>query len=79
MRFDEARERVDVEQRHIPAHDDDVSIEVVRESAECELDRSTRARDLVLVDDDSIRKELDDGRDDRVALVPNDRDDVRGP
>ncbi len=62
-----------VQQRHVAADDDDLTLEVVRQCGEAELDGATGAGDVVLVDEDRLGQQLVDGARDRVALVPHHR------
>jgi hypothetical protein len=76
--LEERAERRVVEERHVGADDDDVAVEVGGQRLDGLLDGTTGAGHVVLVDDDGAGAGLDDARDDAVALVPHDRDEVLG-
>ena len=77
MLVEEGRERVGVQQRHVAVEHEHLAVEVGRQGGERLLDRTTRAGDLVLIDDDRGRQLGLDRGGDEVALVAHDGDDVR--
>ena len=75
---DEAAQGRGVEQRNVGAQHNDVPGEALRQSGESELDCTTGAWRVVLIDDDHLRSLLRDDRRDRIPPVAHDDDNVHG-
>ncbi|OEI69381.1 hypothetical protein Cus16_1225 [Curtobacterium sp. ER1/6] len=74
----ERAERHRVEQRDVAGEHHDGAVEVVGQRLDRDLDRSSGAGDLVLVDDDRVGRALGDLVRDALPLVPDDDGEVLG-
>jgi hypothetical protein len=65
-----------VKQRHITADDHDIPIEVGGKRSHGNFDGTTGAGNVILINNEDVWHELRECRDNFVALVPNDGNDV---
>ena len=76
MRDNEGGEGVGIEQRNVSINHEDIAVPRDGKCGNGLLDRTTGARDFVLVDDDALRKIFSHERGEAIAFVPHDRDNV---
>ncbi len=67
-----------IEQRYVARDDEHVSLEIGGQGIQRRFDGPAGARHVVLIGDERLGVEVEDGGGDGVALVPHDGDDVGG-
>ena len=72
----ERAQRRSIQQRHVGAEHHNGAVEVIREAAQRDLDRSSGTGDLVLVDNHRVRRLLGHRSSNGVTFMPDHHEDV---